>query len=820
MSDSVRANQGGTEEDIGLIVTDRDRNLVNNDQLFRVAISRHKRTLNIFVEPGTEMDVLMRAKLRVDDERFPTEVGGLCKPDLEPYLSQDLADGPGARGLLHSLGIIREELEVTQPLDLEWCSADVIGHYDGPEVAALFKLFVTQEKEAYVDDKLVKLQAIVDYVETLDDDGLWILDAETYKSVLVTGKGRRRIVLTHEHVRVPTSEEVKLFEPTTVTVRDSKRTKTFSGARCLIPMLVESDGFDVSHVPWRLFLSRCKKSARLNITPVKSVGRWKYEDSLMAVQTPEVSVSQKAVMEALGVIHPMETYAPVDSFVQPEEILSRPTQPTSDAYLFSDSFSPAFRIDAPMLNHVEATLGFTNVPRNGELSADWLNKVNARGHPVDIHSRCIKGLAMSIGEGLRYFGDNQFQSLHAVGQRYLRRRKVFRYNEQAKKTAEKIADTFVKERQDPVVIDAHKEADIVREWELVSLQRKYEKRRQGESEFDGMTIRYHLKDIFKPTKDLPFSGGNPFLESSINLLKAGQGISAWSAEANIKFGAITRIINHRWLSSLKSDTTYNNKFSEKEIDDQLQEKRRSILPGAKTLVTDGGEFDAMQNRFTQRIEQRHSEHLGIPKIVIDAYYQYRNDYKIMEHGLFKAKARSEKTSGEPGTLLYNSQLGGSICNIVGRGIGPSTMELQGDDAKKTQVGIREDKEALGEISRYSDFKLKASIGTNQEFCGNVEIDGTLVPSVHRLFKKISAQTFRSPTHFYEYKMAVLDKIARIERVGANVTVAASAAAANTSFDEMDSLYDCVKSFSHISWEQFVPMAVVVKAPVGTPALIM
>jgi hypothetical protein len=365
----------------------------------------------------------------------------------------------------------------------------------------------------------------------------------------------------------------------------------------------------------------------------------------------------------------------------------------------------------------------------------------------------------------------------------------------------------------PVRIDVHKEADIIREWEFVAKQRMYAKRAEGESEDQRNIIRFHLKDIFKPLKDIAVPSSEVF-NKVVNLAKCGQGISAWSSQANIEFGAATRIINHRFLASLRDHVTYNNKFTEDEIDEQLRMKKKILLPGAKTAVTDGADFDSMQNRFTQEIEREHSRYLGVPEQFLDAYYEIRNDYKMTQTGLFNVKCRSEKTSGEPGTLLYNSQLGGTVTDNAVVGLGPMTLDLQGDDAKKTQNCLTIDDSVLSGMRLYSEFKLKCEIGTNQEFCGNIEINGTLVPSVHRLFKKICAHTEKSESTFYEYKMAVMDKIKRIEKVGAETVIAASANAIGAGYQEMEYVYDVVKSYSHLSYEQFRERSMAVHAPSG------
>lgn len=573
-------------------------------------------------------------------------------------------------------------------------------------------------------------------------------------------------------------------------------------------------------VPWMIKRAKVSSHIKEHFFADIGTGVWKAEPNMVLVPHIDAPPGQRLIMETIGMVYLREDHVPAEIPNVETPHKERAIHPSSNAYLYADTFSPVFAIEKDCLNEEVARQGFLNVPRVGEFHPDWLNPVNSRGHPKNLERRAYKGQALCIGEGLRYDGSNNLQVLQTVAHRYFRKRKVFKYNPQAEALANEIADTFVRECQNPLRIDPHKEADIVREWELDAKKRKYEERRLGEGEFDTMTIRHHLKDIFKPLKDRKISDGNNLLDELVNTFKAGQGISAWSAEATIAYGAFTRILNHRWLSCLKDNIVYNNKYSEAEIDDQLSYQKKYTLWGAKTGVTDGADFDSMQNRFTQQIERRHSYHLGVSKTTLDGYYAFRNDYMLKQNGVFKGRCRSEKTSGEPGTLLYNSQLGGSVNNFVLRGVGPFTMAIQGDDAKKTQVGLVEDKEAMARIKKYSDFELKTKIGRNQEFCGCVEVEGTLVPSIHRIFKKLSGHTYKNEQHFMDYKMSLLDKVNRVEQVGHQITVAASAAAAGVDYDEMDHLYDSVKSFSHLSWDQFNEKSIPIRGITGTPSLIL
>lgn len=818
-SNSIRSNQGATKTKVGLIVSDADRNLINNDSIFRVAISRHTEELHIYVEPGTEMEVLMQSKLRMLDEEFENNISSLCKPDFS-----DLMVGQPEEEENSTMFSDFSTLLGGNENDIEWCTADIIKFYYGENSERDYKDFVLVQLGKYLseDGKLVDIRAMDDFAKLKELEGFHVVS--NYETL--SENGRLPVMYDNLHVRIPTEKERKYyFEKSRHTLKIFNNQST-SGAEetckifkfnCrfldIITKLEEKE-VDVTLLTGKQIFEQMTKRKQ------NFAGRWKYEDTLVKIENSNIGQHAKMLMGLYGAHNSIEDFVPIDNTPRAAEPKLNPLQPMKDMYLMFDTFTPVsfFSYHLPQLNHVEVGCGFLNTPRNGNF-INFVTPVNNRGHPVDIYKRSYKGQALTIGEGLHYYGDNPWQTMHAVSHRYLKKRKPFRYNNQAEVSAKKIARLFQKEHQTKCVIDHAKEASIVREWEFACVRREYEKRALGEKEWEVFNIRHHLKDIFKPAKDLVLTGDD-LVKDTINTMKAGQGISAWSSEACIRFGAMTRIINHRWLSSLDHHVTYNNKYTDEEIDAHLRVKQSIHLPGAKTGVTDGADFDSMQNRYTQEIEREHSRYLGVPEDYLNHYYRFRNDYPLIQHGLFSAKAASEKTSGEPGTLLFNSQLGGSICNYTIRGVGAVTLEVQGDDAKKTQVGLVVNNEAMKEIGTYSHFKLKVNIGNNQEFCGNVEIDGTLVPSIHRMFKKISAKSFKGPKQFYEYKMSILDKIARIEKVGAERAIIASAMAVKVHRNEMVSLYDFIKSYSHISWEQYSKISMPVYSFTGTSNLLM
>jgi len=183
------------------------------------------------------------------------------------------------------------------------------------------------------------------------------------------------------------------------------------------------------------------------------------------------------------------------------------------------------------------------------------------------------------------------------------------------------------------------------------------------------------------------------------------------------------------------------------------------------------------------------------------YYSYRRDYRlIMEN--FSGRAKFEKTSGEPATLLGNSILSMVFSNYLLRGNGPFMLLVQGDDSLKHQANIKLDTNRLHNISKYSNFKLKCDIGGTMEFCGNVIVGKNFIPGLYRKLKKIVGHKFRDYKHFAEYQISLRDFISRVELMRKNLVFAVNSTVSGLRFDEVSSIYDAIVSFAHIDRDQY------------------
>jgi hypothetical protein len=315
------------------------------------------------------------------------------------------------------------------------------------------------------------------------------------------------------------------------------------------------------------------------------------------------------------------------------------------------------------------------------------------------------------------------------------------------------------------------------------------------------TVRAHLKDIFKPSPKKNFDENKP-----------GQGISAWSKDAQVTFGTAIRYANYLFQRSLKSHVVFDNRMTVDQVFQRLSSAMSKVPQGAKNGVTDFEMFDAQQGPFTQAIEKHFLRAYGFSDNFIDQYYRLRVDYKI-QAGPISGRAGTEKTSGEPGTLLFNSVVNAVIMNFLLRGEGPAALAIKGDDGFKRQVNLHIDETARDRVAMYSTLQIKISFEDPAEFCGCVIGQGAMAPNLYRRLTSIHGKSFRDYHAFALYQVSLRDWLqpiiargpeARAEILALNTAVFTPALQdSSLTFPAMEAVLDQLVSFSHISEEQFM-----------------
>ncbi|KAF5297209.1 hypothetical protein FQR65_LT19738 [Abscondita terminalis] len=289
---------------------------------------------------------------------------------------------------------------------------------------------------------------------------------------------------------------------------------------------------------------------------------------------------------------------------------------------------------------------------------------------------------------------------------------------------------------------------------------------------DGRVIRFQLKGIFKPKHGEP------------DVRKAGQGISAWSVDACAMFCSIFRILTRLVVKTECPHVLTDAYMAEQDFIVLTTNKLKELPQIAKFATTDGIQFDANQNAFTQLLERMYWQAYGVPEEFLDHYYSFRTNYKVIS-SVAIGLAGTQKTSGEPGTLVNNGVISKLISNYVIDGEGPQVTVYKGDDYTRRQLNLTHNLAKQSEVNSACTLGLRVTVANSTEFCGLMFADGALYPSIPRKINKICAHRFRT--------------------INAEVVIGSNAAHYATTFDETQAAYDFILSMSHIDRTQFFEM---------------
>lgn len=431
----------------------------------------------------------------------------------------------------------------------------------------------------------------------------------------------------------------------------------------------------------------------------------------------------------------------------------------------------------------------------GKIIGNPLEPTNARGNPIK-PKQCF---SYGIGNAISFIQTDGFQELETLHARYMNKRKKSPFNLQAKQYAIKIADSFVKRNFDldraKFAMASTEFANVMNEFKKKVVSSNYLPQYKDYFSTDGRVVRFHMKDIVKPR--LNVAGDK-------DISKAGQGISAWSKEAVTLFGAAFRAMTTIFRAAAKDHYVFNNGMTEQQAQAAFQ-KAISMVPFPVICTFDGEEFDAGQNLFTQAIEYRVWEQLGINKFMLDWYYSFRQKYFLIAKQAMGV-IEEIKTSGENGTLVNNSIVSAAICDFITTGKGPFAIFNQGDDVLKAQSGITIDEDKRAIIAMFCNMGIKLHIGPDTEACGYSYYYGNFVANIRRKFVKVTSHRFRNPEHFYEFQVGLRDYVRKQRQGNLWLTFAVNAAQSNVKVQHVQEWFFALESMCHISWEQFISVA--------------
>lgn len=482
------------------------------------------------------------------------------------------------------------------------------------------------------------------------------------------------------------------------------------------------------------------------------------------------------------------------------ELVVNEPHPPSDSYLLTDTLLPgAATADGVSTLNLHASQYVIDRFANGKTTADQiLVPTNKRKHPIDLRETYL-----SIGQGVgnRFSSKIPMQTLAVMNARYANKQPFYQFGVNEQILATQIVDLWFEEHVDKSklreVWDDGRIQDCTNSFLKHINGRNYAQSFKGNGGFDDPTardIRFSLKSIFKPK------------HNAIDPYKAGQGISAWSQSACAMFCNCYRLITSIISEIEKPHVVTDVYLTEQQFLSKVKLQFSLIPYTALNAITDGEMFDANQNEFTQAIEQAFLRKLGISDDFINMYYSFRKKYKIVSSYMF-AIAGTQKTSGEPGTLVNNGIVSKTISNYIIRGEGPCAIVYKGDDFAKRQCNLAVQQENLNKINAACALKLKINIGEGAEFCGLIVYKSVIFPSIPRKLNKITGHSFKDYKHFTQYQEALRDWVKAINKTyGAMSVIGANAALYKCTFEEMEVVFHCIDSWSHVNEKQFLELA--------------
>ncbi|AYO99569.1 replicase [Goji berry chlorosis virus] len=504
---------------------------------------------------------------------------------------------------------------------------------------------------------------------------------------------------------------------------------------------------------------------------------------------PEFSAKFDDLIQEFDISEPGFPVSVDTDLVLPDEI--KPLEQTpSDAFLLIKQHFDINPGAPAQFTNEEASRFIGGSFSKGTLHTTILDQINMRGHPTDNR---VKFFAVTPnGPGLYYFQKSQWQELQCLQGRYLGKTLAADFDINGERIAREIADLFVDEHMNLNNSFVHQ--DEIDNTVLASMRsmrtKNYEKQVSLENLGIGCNVvRFHMKDIFKPFKD------------KVDTYKVGQGISAWSKEAQSLFQTGCRIINLVFARMLNNNVVYDNLIPEVDLLNKVNCLLGALPDVCCNGVIDATACDSGQNAFTQAIERRILVRMGVCPIFIEWYYRFRRTYLLTSHTA-TAKVDWIKTSGEPATLLCNTILMMALMNALLRGEGPCVLLGKGDDGLKRQANLTYNRSLVEKFSKYTKLQFKVDIDKPVNFCGYSLVGAKLFPCIMRKAQKIAGHKFRDYEHFCEYQQSLRDWVLLCNKIGYSQTVLSTAMFTGIPHDLVWNMLYAVQSVSHINREQF------------------
>lgn len=516
------------------------------------------------------------------------------------------------------------------------------------------------------------------------------------------------------------------------------------------------------------------------------------------------------------------------------------SHPVSDAYLMSTSLIGSVAAEKIVaINEYDAYNvkdGFRNLQYNAD---QMIAPVNTANHPK---STTKEFRAVCASEGLNFSGISPIHALKTARNRYNKVERVdIPVDQRSLKRAEAMVLRYFLFCKTPhCTFDEFVEEHgtrIAASFLLDARTKKYFERFDGEGKWEYNSVadvNFFMKQSFKP-----------FVSTkNVNLDKAAQGISAWSAALLIQFCLLIRMLaEYDMATDRKDETVYvatdNGVPFPKFARDVAARMRKLCRYPVEKLIADAIEFDSNQDAMTQLVEKCYiralvgSGPIGISMVepaFMAAYFKFREGAKLRTaDGSFRIWTSYEKLSGEPATLWLNGVVMKVLLFSAAEGQGEFMLIYKGDDGLLVQASLKINEEFMTEWELLSILRIVLHFVKVGEFCGMVMLDGILVPNAHRVLAKILAKRFPvyrrwdgteedGYSKFAEYQNSLRDTISLWKSIGWDSVIEATAVLKDCKREEAELVVDAVNSWAHIGRQQWLDATTVMTEEMLQPHL--
>nr|WPR17474.1 MAG: non-structural polyprotein [Avian associated hepe-like virus 15] len=346
---------------------------------------------------------------------------------------------------------------------------------------------------------------------------------------------------------------------------------------------------------------------------------------------------------------------------------------------------------------------------------------------------------------------DKVQSLNTLITRYgqqLRESSPKEVGKQVQLLKESYERLYIKEwseiTEDDLQIAVAEYSHSVKEKNQQDLMREFEMQRK---EFNTQFI---LKDMVKAKMK----------ESAVTSGKAGQGIGAWNKSLNTFFCVYFRAAERALIRSHHDYVVYANGYD----DHRFWHRIRDLYDDeSETFENDFSEFDSCQNEPMLEVTSEKFLKVGVPRQIIDLWKAQRSFRTMVSPGFLKMEVKFKKDSGEPATLIDNTELNKHLIAALIDFDQPKLLAFKGDDhaSQARSISIKPGFEK--KCQRFG-IKTKIKFSKVPQFCAHfISKDGIYIDIPSRALKLLT-RTFLPDTEkyevrereFHDYKIAVAD----------------------------------------------------------------